>query len=235
MCLPGIRNIPLESILKILITSIHFSIELTTGYYREPTPHIGDENAHHTAMLFGFWLGAWVEILVHYNVGLPYRINQVMGFLAFAIEGLMMMFHLHARSMIDAHIHVLLGMTIICSMIGAIGECFDPNNFWFIVGRSFFALTQGTWFVQAAYVIWPTTTNPLFVWDPESHRSVALLTMSYAYHMAGNAFLLILVYLLIYRFMKPTLKENDNELDDEDEHYANYKLIQNAHDEENTV
>ena len=75
-------------------------------------------------MLFGFFLGSWIEILVHYKIPLPKRITQVMGFLAFAIEGLMMVFHLHARSMIDGHIHQLLGLTIVCSMISALGECF---------------------------------------------------------------------------------------------------------------
>lgn len=216
-CIPikVFHRLPTESILKILITSIHFTIELITGYNRLPRPHLGDENAHHTAMLFGFFLGSWIEILVHYKVPLPRRINQVMGFLAFAIEGLMMVFHLHARSMIDAHIHQLLGLTIVCSMIGAIGECFDPDNFWFIVGRSFFALTQGTWFLQAAFVIWPCTTNPYFVWDPDSHRSVSLLTMCYAYHLAGNAFLLIIVYLSIC-YMQG--KQHDD-IDDQ------YKLI----------
>lgn len=208
--------------LKIVITSIHFTIECVTGYYSKPYPHLGDENAHHTAMLFGFFLGSWIEILVHYKFPLPPRINQVMGFLAFAIEGLMMVFHLHARSMIDAHIHQLLGLTIVCSMIGAIGECFDPNNFWFIVVRSFFGLTQGTWFIQAAFVIWPMTTNPYFVWDPESHRSVSLLTMSYAYHLAGNAFLLIVTYLIIHPCVSSS-KEEADEYEDEN----SYKLILN--------
>ncbi len=235
-CLPGkvLRQIPLESILKILITSIHFSIELITGYYPDPSPHIGDENAHHTAMLFGFFLGAWMEVLIHYKIPLPKRLTQIMGFLAFAIEGLMMVFHLHARSMIDAHIHQLLGLTIICSMIGALGECYNPNHFWFIVGRSFFALTQGTWFIQAAYVLWPTTTNPLFIWEPESHRSVSLLTMSYAYHLAGNAFVLILVYLTIHGFLSSRIKLNLDDIDDDD-NGSDYKLILNSNDEDNCV
>jgi hypothetical protein len=157
-----------------------------------------------------------------------------MGFLAFAIEGLMMVFHLHARSMIDAHIHQLLGLTIVCSMIGALGECYNPNNFWFIVGRSFFALTQGTWFVQAAYVIWPQTSNPLFIWEPESHRSISLLTMSYAYHLAGNAFILILVYLTVYGLISPHIKLTPDELDEED-NGSDYKLILNSNDEDNCV
>ncbi|CAF1172388.1 unnamed protein product [Adineta steineri] len=226
-----IRHLPIESILKILITSIHFTIEIITGWNWSPRIHLGDENAHHTAMLFGFFLGSWVEILVHYKVPLPKRTTQVMGFLAFAIEGLMMVFHLHARSMIDAHIHQLLGLTIVCSMIFAIGESFDPNNFWFIVARSFFALTQGTWFIQAAFVIWPKTTNPYFLWDPDSHRSVSLLTMSYAYHLAGNAFLLIIVYLLVYMFVSPSIKLNDNQVKD-DELIDEYKLIININEDD---
>lgn len=235
-CLPWqrCRLLPIESILKVLITSIHFSIELITGYNSKPRPHLGDENAHHTAMLFGFFLGSWVEILVHYKVPLPHRINQAMGFLAFAMEGLMMVFHLHARSMIDAHIHQLLGLTIVCSMIGAIGECFDPNNFWLIVARSFFALTQGTWFLQAAFAIWPMTSNPYFVWDPDSHRSVSLLTMSYAYHLAGNAFLLIITYLLVHMFVSTAAKLNYNQIEEENLENS-YKLILDANDDDNIL
>jgi len=226
-----LHRLPIESILKILITLIHFSIEVHNGYNRLPRPHLGENNAHHMAMLFGFFLGSWIEILVHYKVPLPKRITQVMGVLAFAIEGIMMIFHLHPRTLIEVHIHQLLGLTIICSMIGAIGESFDPNNFWFIVGRSFFALTQGTWFIQAAYVLWPQTTNPYFLWDPESHRSVSLLTMSYVYHLAGNAFLLIILYLIIYKIDSFSMKINYNQIED-DEIVDEYKLIINTNDEE---
>ncbi|CAF0950256.1 unnamed protein product [Rotaria sp. Silwood1] len=236
ICLPGkvLRRLPIESIVKIIVTSIHFTIELTGGYSSQPRPHIMDVNVQHMAMLFGFFVGSWVEILVHYKVPLPHRINQVMGILAFAIEGLMLVVHLHARVLVEGHIHRLLFLTVICSMIGAIGESFDPNNFWFIVARSFFALTQGTWFLQAAYVIWPQTTNPYFVWDLESHRSISLLSMSYAYHLAGNAFLLIVVYLLVYKFILCKMKLNHNQVDD-DEAIDGYKLIVNGNDEENVL
>ncbi|CAF1367808.1 unnamed protein product [Adineta ricciae] len=236
-CLPSktLRRAPIESILKILITSIHFSIELITGYDANPRPHIGDENAHHTAMLFGFFLGAWIEILVHFKVPFPKRTTQIMGFLAFAIEGLMMVFHLHARNMVDAHIHQLLGVTIVCSMISALCECYNPNNFWLIVSRSYFALMQGTWFIQAAYVIWPKTTNPLFLWDPESHRSVSLLTMSYAYHLAGNASILIMIYLFVYKFFSASVRINNDDEGDNEELATDYKLILNLNDEESCI
>ncbi|CAF0927367.1 unnamed protein product [Adineta ricciae] len=237
LCLPSktLRGAPIESILKILITSIHFSIELITGYDTNPTPHIGDENAHHTAMLFGFFLGAWIEILVHFKVPFPKGTTQVMGFLAFTIEGLMMVFHLHARNMVDAHIHQLLGITIVCSMIGALGECYNPNSFWLIVSRSYFTLIQATWLIQAAYVLWPKTTNPLFLWDPESHRSVSLLTMSFAYHLSGDAFILIMIYLFVYKFFSANVRINNDDQGDNEELAAGYKLILNLNEEDSCI
>ncbi|CAF1687411.1 unnamed protein product [Rotaria sp. Silwood1] len=233
-CLPGkaFRRLPIESIIKVLITMIHFLIELHHGWRSQPKPHIDDENADHMAMLFGFFVGSWVEILVHYKFPLPPRITQMMGVLAFAIEGLMFIFHLHARSIVDVHVHQLLGLTIVCSMIAAIGECYDPNNFWLILVRSFFALTQGTWFIQTGYVLYPKTTNPYFVWDLDSHRSVTLLTMSYAYHLAGNAILLIIVYLLVHMFVSRTNKLNCNQIEHH-EPVDEYQLIVNENDEDN--
>ena len=231
----SLRQLPIESILKVLITLTHFAIEIITGYRTQPRPYIIDENAHHTAMLYGFFLGAWVEILMHYEIPLPKRSPQVMGFLAFAIEGLMMVFHLHARTMLDGHIHQLLGLTVVCSMLAALGECFSPNNFWLIVARSFFTLTQGTWFLQAAFVLWPQTTNPLFLWDPESHRSISLLTMSFAYHLAGNAFLLMVVYLIVSIPISRSRKLMFPEEDEEEESVADYKLILSTNDEENMI
>jgi len=182
-------------------------------------------------MLFGFFLAAWVEILVHYGVPLPKPITQAMGFIAFAMEGLMLMFHLHDRTMVETHIHQLLVLTIGCSMIGTIAECFNPDNFWFILVRSYFALIQGTWFVQAAYVLWPTSTNPIFIWDPNSDRSMSLLTMSYAYHLAGNAVVLIIVYLLVYKYLSPSIKPKYYQEED-DEANGQYKLISNGYDED---
>ncbi|CAF1351232.1 unnamed protein product [Rotaria magnacalcarata] len=229
-----LRNLPIESIIKIIITTTHFTIEVVTGYNSAPRPYLNDANAHHTAMLFGFFLGAWVEMLMHYKVPLPPRSCQVMGVLGFAVEATTMVFHLHARTILDAHGHVLLAVIIVGCMLSAIGECFNPNCFWFVTSRNFFALMQGTWFLQLAFVIYPQTTNPYFVWDEDSHRSVSLLTMSFSYHMSGNALVLLVVYLIMYK-----LSQINGIIDDGDEqhqlHESEYKLILNDHDDEQTV
>ena len=35
---------------------------------------------------------------------------------------------------------------------------------------------------------------------------VSLLTMSYAYHLAGNSIVLIVLYLLVYKYLSPSIK-----------------------------
>jgi hypothetical protein len=55
--------------------------------------------------------------------------------------------------------------------------------------------------------------------------------MSYAYQLAGNAFLLIITYLLVYMFVSPSIKRNNNRIDDDEN--GEYKLISNINDEDN--
>ncbi|CAF3722750.1 unnamed protein product [Rotaria sp. Silwood1] len=97
----------------------------------------------------------------------------------------------------------------------------------------FFALTQGTWFIQTGYVLYPQTTNPAFIWE-DTHESVSLLTMSYAYHLAGNTMLLIVLYLLVYLLISRTSKLNHNQVQ-VDESLNGYKLISNGNDEVNSL
>jgi hypothetical protein len=138
-------------------------------------------------------------------------------------------FFLQERDLLEAHIHRLLGITMICSMIVSIGECFLPNNFSFILVRSFFVLTQGTWFIQFSFVLWPLTANPYFTWNRNSHESVLYTIMCFGYHLAGNVILLFILYLIIQKFLSPSIKFNSNQV----ERMDGYKLIINENDEDN--
>ncbi len=226
------RRWPIESIAKIIITSIDMTFKIHDGYQSVPKPHIEPLRAMHMPMLLGFFIAGWIEILVHYKVSLPKRITQFMGALAFIMEGFIVIFHSHGENLLEAHIHRLLALTITCSMVVAIGECFLPNNLSFIVIRSFFALTQGTWFIQTAFVLWPLSANPYFTWDRNSHDSVLYTTMCYAYHLAGNAIILIILYLIIHKFISRSIKLNHNQVEDGDR-IDGYKLIINTDDQDN--
>jgi hypothetical protein len=151
-----------------------------------------------------------------------------MGALAFVIEGFIMIFHTHTETLLEGHIHRLLALTIICSMIIDIGEWIFTNNFSLIVARSYFALTQGTWFIQAAFVLWPLSSNPYFIWDRNSHDSILYTTMCYAYHLSLNAIIIIILYLIIHKFVSRSIKLNPNQVEDD-----GYKLIINQNDQDN--
>ena len=56
--------------------------------------------------------------------------------------------------------------------------------------------------------------------------------MCYAYHLAGNAFILIVLYLLVYMFVSPSSKLNHHQIEDE-EQINEYKLIIDENDEDN--
>lgn len=62
--------------------------------------------------------------------------------------------------------------------------------------------------MQTAFVVWPQTTNPDYIWTTE-HRSITWLNISLMYHMIGAAAVLLGQYLfvfythrIIYRFYK---------------------------------
>jgi hypothetical protein len=116
-------------------------------------------------------------------------------------------------------------------MIVPIGECFLPNNFSFILARSFFMVTQGTWFIQFSFVLWPLSANPYFTWDQNSHESVLYTTMWFGYHLAGNVIILFILYLIIHKFVSRSIKLNPNQV----ERMDGYKLIINENDEDNQV
>ena len=226
------RQWPVESFVKIIAASIDLTLKVHDGYVSSPKRYIEPLRAMHIPMLLGFWLGAWVEVLVHYRVIYPRRITQIMLALAFTMETLTMIFHTHETNILEAHLHRLLAVTMFCSMIGGIGECFHPNTFALILGRSFFMLTQGTWFIQTAFVLWPLADHPYFVWDRNSHDSLSYATMCFGFHLAANTTTLLILFLLIQKIMSHSRKSNFNQVEDE-HHMDGYKLIVNESDKEN--
>jgi hypothetical protein len=100
------------------------------------------------------------------------------------------------------------------------------------VGRSFFALTQGTWFIQAANIVWPLTTNAHSTWDHNSHDSILYTTTFYTFHITGNVIILIVLYLVIHKSISRSIKLNFNQIED-DNQIDGYKLIPNGNDEDN--
>ena len=94
-CLCGkLQHWPVESIIKISLLMLHFSVEM----YRVSTIECYYECGQHATMVFFFILGSAVEIMVHYKVPLPKDIEYLTNILAVAIEGMMFGYILKAET-----------------------------------------------------------------------------------------------------------------------------------------
>jgi hypothetical protein len=195
-----LRRYPIESVIKLVGLSFHIFMEVITGIHRGgPDMHIqlAYENAHHVMMISGFVISAIVEILIYYGLPLPKKADYVFNLLAFLMQVLIMTTHLSGDMGVEYIVHQLWTVLIVLTFVGACIETYDPENLWGIYMRLCFFLAQGTWLMQIAFVVWPHTTNPIFIWGND-HASHAWLSISLMIHISIAAFTLMFQYVWVY-------------------------------------
>ena len=101
------------------------------------------KNGQHITMYSGFMLGAAVEILMHFRVDIPPKLEYICGAMGFALEGFLFVNHLHAREPLDVHIHSLLVYAIAGCVIFICLEFSNPNQILFTYGRITCTMLQG--------------------------------------------------------------------------------------------
>lgn len=206
-------NMPLESYLKGVLAFIALLAEAYTGYkvhYKNKseflnltetsssqTEHHHHKrsveiirtwsfelgNAQHITMYSAFILGSIIEIMLHYGVDLPKRIDYAMGIIAFSIEGFLFAFHLHGKELIDVYIHTLLVYAVFGCVFFCCLEAYNPRQVMFTYGRILFTLLQGTWFYQVGFMLYPPTDNPAWQWNLSDHRNIMIVTICYCWHV----------------------------------------------------
>lgn len=194
------RVYPIESFFKLLFLSIHLFVEIITGLHRSSIDNhliLEYENLHHVCMLSAYILGSIVEILMFFGVPLPNRSEYIFNLLAGFIQSFLMLIHLHGDQGVEYQVHFFWAILIACTFVCGCFEAYKPNDVWPTYFRIFFFLAQGTWLMQIAFVVWPHTTNPVFVWNMD-HPSHTWLTVSLMFHLMGCAILLAIQYLFVY-------------------------------------
>ena len=202
-CCPNkrLRQFPYESFVKLTFLSVHSFVEIYTGLYRtgdDGRLHLGHENLHHVCMLSGFLLGSIIEILIYYGVPFPERAECMFNILAFMIQALIMTVHLHGDEGLEHMVHTLWTVLIVLTFLASLVEVSLPNNYWPAIVRISLFFTQGTWLMQIAFVVWPKTKNPYFLWTND-HDSMVWLTVSLMYHLLGCFTVLMIQYLLVLK------------------------------------
>ncbi|XP_061169523.1 transmembrane protein 45B-like [Saccostrea echinata] len=189
LCCPGrLKEWPLEAMLKLLMVSVGFSLEIYTGTSDGKFTALG--NGQHATMFFFFGITAVIDLLLFYEVPLPKDLDYVSNIIAIGIEGLLFKFHLHGRSHLDVLLHTLLIYTIALNTVGIILEMKYRNNVLCALSRCYGFLLQGTWFWQVGFILYNPNPNHI-PWKPDDHDDLMIATMFYAWHVAAD-FLLIL-------------------------------------------
>lgn len=168
--------------MKIFFTTIGFAGEIITAFQNGRFTHLG--NGQHATMFFFFGMSGLVDILVHFRFPLPKDVEYIIGTLAFAVEDVLFMFHLHGRTPMDVLIHTLLVYVIHSNVLVGLLEIKYRNNLLVTLARSYVVFLQGTWFWQAGFILY----NPIREaekWDEESHEQMMVVTMIFTWHMAA--------------------------------------------------
>lgn len=179
-----------EGFFKIFFTTIGFIGEVVTARHGGRFAYYG--NGQHATMFFFFGLSGLVDILVHHRAPLPKGAEYLIGILAFVVEAMLFMFHLHGRTPFDVLIHTLLLYVVYANVIVTIVEMRYRHSIAVALTRTFLVFLQGTWFWQAGFLLY----NPLpgaVPWDDENHDQLMLVTMIFAWHMAAVFILMIVI------------------------------------------
>nr|XP_002124337.1 transmembrane protein 45B isoform X1 [Ciona intestinalis] len=231
-------GIVVEGIVKVVFISIGILVELfypgspgghlhnSTGGYTHPM------NWQHATMYFFFGISGVADIVSHTaRHVVPAGMDRLFGGLALFIEGYLFFFHLHGRSHIDTRVHILLVLTVWPSALFAFIECLVMNKrkllHIFEMLHTVLLIAQGTWFWQAAYILYPPDGN---YWDPcsriesehngthmqhhgaaemndcnsvgEAEVNLMFITLFWSWHIAAVFGFVSFAYFLIYKLLK---------------------------------
>jgi hypothetical protein len=131
------------------------------------------ENAQHIAMYASFFLTAIIQLVeFHQCSPLPSMISLLYA-ISFAIEALLMQFHLHQGShhAYEQHLHRLLALCAIACSLSCIMEHMLPYSLPAHLGRPLFCLQQGVWFVYIAFQLYsPSSRSPFDLFTTNHHH-----------------------------------------------------------------
>ncbi|KAM9795942.1 transmembrane protein 45A [Syngnathus typhle] len=161
-------------------------------------------NWQHATMYLFFGLAGCVSLIVHTTEAAPLALDRMMMAIAFFNEGFLFLYHLHGRSMLDVHLHMLLLYAVFGGAVVAFLELFHRGNILLELLRCALTLLQGSWFWQIGYVLYPPSGAQ---WDPKDHNNMMFITMCYSWHLAFAMLGVGTLYCLVSCAVRTRLKK----------------------------
>jgi hypothetical protein len=160
-CCQGRRQVSLMAWTIVITTSLGIIVEMILSPLRaKSTPSGG--NIQHATMYFFFCLVGLQALILDHCPALPQRrqLEYMSVALALAIEALLFKFHLDGRTKVDIVMHTLILYVLYSGVIVTLIEMQYKSSVLLSLGRSYFMMLQGTWFMQLAFSLYSPWSDP---------------------------------------------------------------------------
>lgn len=159
---------------------------------------------HHATMYLFFGLFATVSLIIHTTEAAPLALDRLMLAIAFFNEGFLFLYHLHGRSMLDVHVHLLLLYAVFGETLVAFLEIFHRGNIILELLRCTLTVVQGTWFWEVGFVLYPPRGPE---WDLKDPNNMMFITMCYSWHLAFAMLIVSVFYCIVSCAVHSRLKK----------------------------
>lgn len=157
---------------------VHFTwFQMRDGHFLYP------EDAQHFSVFVFYGLSGLLHLLSASRIPLPRGTDYTGLLMAFSVQALIFHFHQHNRSPIDVLVHTLLKYSTMATAVCVAIEMRLRQSVLAALGRAFFTILQGTWFIQIAYIVYRPWLDG-HSWK-DDHRDVMLAVAVYTWHMFG--------------------------------------------------
>ncbi len=221
-----LRSMPLESIFKVVILTMHVSLEMVTGATLSPL-YFHSDTLQHIVMSSGFLISSIFEVLIHYNFPLPKKAVYIINLVAGMVFAVGVSMHLDERDMMDYHIHKILALLVIILLIAFCYEIYDSDNVWATYGRIYFFCMFGSWLIEIAFIKWPVIKHPYFQFG-SNMRDVMVISSTLGLHFILNALFFIFLHVTVvkmYPCLNKVFRDNDKYGESNFEQYEQYSMI----------
>lgn len=227
-CSP-LSRVPLEPIIKIVLPFIGILVEafLTVIKDHQGKPHITGSVYHvyqsdgylnplgklqHITMYGAFVLSGIVDILTIF-VKFPHQTSALFLALAFSIEGILFYFHTEGRDTMNVEIHSILTLVIgICALFAFLRTMY-ATNLLVNLGLGFSIFLQGTWFIQAAYFLYPPGGKGVIINEmnrhhegsddgPENHAATMFIACTLTWHILFILIGMLMMWVILLLVMR---------------------------------
>lgn len=205
LVLPGIRPRCIEGFFKIACGIIGIfafgKLLIAHGLFEDA------RNAQHITFFMSLFLSGVFDLLTDHGAPLPPGTDYVGLLMGFSVEALLLYFHLDGRNKLDVLLHTLVFLTVVSEVACIAIEMVRRRSVLPTLGRTFFLILQGTWFLQIAFILYNQLpgTQP---WE-DTHESSMLASAVFTWHAIGGMLYLGLVGILVSLCSTKRIESNE--------------------------